>query len=85
MPHHEHHRRAEEQHPEGAEHEGHAAGAGFFHRIAGENLVPLAGLQDALFVPELGFLRQPFAEALGEGHGGTMRGWACGGEGEGGV
>ena len=85
MPHHEHHRRAEEQHPEGAEHEGHAAGAGFFLGIAGENLVPLAGLQDALFVPELGFLRQPFAEALGEGHGGKMENLGTRGEGEGGL
>jgi hypothetical protein len=44
----------------------------------------LAGLEDALFVPELGFLRQPFAEALGEGHGGRMGNLGMRGEGEGG-
>ena len=77
-------RRAEEQYAEGPEDESHPARAGGFFGIAGEDLVPLAGLQDALFVPELGFLRQPFAETLGEGHGGRMVHPGVQGEGEGG-
>ena len=76
-------RAAEEQHAEGTQHEGHAAYAAFFLRIAGEDLVPLSGLQDALFLPELGFFRQPFAEALWEGHGGRMGNLGTRGEGEG--
>ena len=78
-------RRTQQEHAKGAQDEGHATGDGFFLRIAGEDLVPLAGLQDALFLPELGFFREPSAEAFGEEHGGMMRGRVGGGEGEGGL